>query len=87
MPIVSWKNIRKMFTYIYIMLSLLGFILGGRLAGSSAGPNLGQSVFDYIEKQNARSPLFYNFMYTPDTDHPVRFFLLLYNLYQGNSTF
>lgn len=55
------------------------FISGGRLAGSSAGPNLGQSVFDYIEKQNARSTLFYNFMYTPDTEHPVRFqFLTIY---------
>jgi hypothetical protein len=55
------------------------FISGGRLAGSSAGTNLGQSVFDYIEKQNARSTLFYNFMYTPDTEHPVRFqFFTLY---------
>lgn len=44
---------------------------GGRLAGSNSTLNLGQSVFDYIEKQNARSPLFYNFMYTPDSDHPV----------------
>ncbi|KAK7870000.1 hypothetical protein R5R35_011968 [Gryllus longicercus] len=44
---------------------------GGRLAGSNSTPNLGQSVFDYIEKQHARSPLFYNFMYTPDSDHPV----------------
>ncbi|XP_069696125.1 myotubularin-related protein 13 isoform X2 [Periplaneta americana] len=48
-----------------------GVYPGGRLAGNNAGPNLGQSVFDYIEKQNARSPLFYNFMYTPDTEHPV----------------
>jgi myotubularin-related protein 5/13 len=48
--------------------------------GSSAGPNLGQSIFDYIEKQNARSPLFYNFMHTLDTEHPVRFLLLLHNL-------
>jgi hypothetical protein len=71
-----------MFSCIYIKysvkldeyLSLLGLISGGRLAGSNVGPNLGQSVFDYIEKQNARSPLFCNFMYTPDTDHPVRFF-------------
>jgi hypothetical protein len=71
------------------MLFVLGFISGGRLVGSSAGPNLGQSVFDYVEKQNARSPLFCNFMYTPDTDQPVRFFLLPYNLYQesASSTF
>lgn len=48
-----------------------GVYPGGRLAGCNSGPNLGQSVFDYIEKQHARSPLFYNFMYTPDTEHPV----------------
>nr|XP_022903843.1 myotubularin-related protein 13 isoform X2 [Onthophagus taurus] len=44
---------------------------GGRMAGISLGPNLGQSVFDYIEKQHARSPGFFNFMYTPDFEHPV----------------
>ncbi|XP_025829760.1 myotubularin-related protein 13 isoform X2 [Agrilus planipennis] len=45
---------------------------GGRMVGThSGGTNLGQSVFDYIEKQNARSPLFFNFMYTPDFEHPV----------------
>lgn len=44
---------------------------GGRLAGTYSGTNLGQSVFDYIEKQNARSPQFFNFMYTPDFEHPV----------------
>lgn len=46
-------------------------IAGGRLAGTHVGPNLGQSVFDYIEKQHARAPLFFNFMYTPDTENPV----------------
>ncbi|KAL1114875.1 hypothetical protein AAG570_007699 [Ranatra chinensis] len=44
---------------------------GGLRAGTNTGPNLGQSVFDYIEKHNARAPVFFNFMYTPDTDQPV----------------
>ncbi|CAG9860140.1 unnamed protein product [Phyllotreta striolata] len=44
---------------------------GGRIASSSQGPNLGQSVFDYVEKQHARNPMFFNFMYTPDFEHPV----------------
>lgn len=44
---------------------------GGRLAGTSSGPNLGQSVFDYIDKQNARYPMFYNFLYTPDLENTV----------------
>ena len=57
---------------MFICLRICYVLLtGGRLAGSNSGPNLGQSIFDYIEKQNARSPLFYNFMYTPDTEHPV----------------
>ncbi|XP_017780101.1 PREDICTED: myotubularin-related protein 13 isoform X2 [Nicrophorus vespilloides] len=44
---------------------------GGRMAGTQSGTNLGQSVFDYIEKQNARSPQFFNFMYTPGLEHQV----------------
>lgn len=48
-----------------------GVYPGGRIAGTSAGTNLGQSIFDYIEKQHARSPIFFNFMYTPDFEHPV----------------
>ncbi|RZF38820.1 hypothetical protein LSTR_LSTR000523 [Laodelphax striatellus] len=48
-----------------------GIYPGGRLAGTHVGTNLGQSVFDYIEKQHGRSPIFFNFMYTPDTEHPV----------------
>lgn len=39
--------------------------------GTNQGQNLGQSVFDYIEKQHSRSPLFYNFMFSTDTDNPV----------------
>jgi myotubularin-related protein 5/13 len=44
---------------------------GGRVAGTTSGTNLGQSVFDYVEKQHARTPLFFNFMYTPDFEHPI----------------
>lgn len=40
-------------------------------SGTNQGQNLGQSVFDYIEKQHSRSPLFYNFLYVPETDNPV----------------
>lgn len=49
-------------------------IIGGRLAGNNTShyvPNLGQSVFDYIEKHNARTSIFYNFMYMPNTEQPV----------------
>lgn len=41
------------------------------MCGTYQGSNLGQSVFDYVEKQHARNPLFFNFMYTPDFEHPV----------------
>ena len=44
---------------------------GGRLAGTNTGTNLGQSIFDYIEKQHTRCPLFFNFLYTPNTEHPI----------------
>lgn len=48
---------------------------GGRMAGATHGTlghqNLGQSVFDFIEKHHARSPLFFNFLYTPDVENPV----------------
>ncbi|XP_037087660.1 myotubularin-related protein 13-like, partial [Pollicipes pollicipes] len=30
-----------------------------------------QSVFDYIERHAARTPLFHNFYYVPDTENPV----------------
>jgi len=53
-------------------LRSLLIISGGRLAGQSSGsPNLGQSVFDYIEKQHARAPIFYNFFYMPDIENSV----------------
>lgn len=46
---------------------------GGRLAGTinSTQHSLGTSIFDYIEKQHTRSPIFYNFMYTADLEYPV----------------
>ncbi|KAG5884190.1 hypothetical protein JTB14_020713 [Gonioctena quinquepunctata] len=44
---------------------------GGRIASAYQGSNLGQSVFDYVEKQHARNPMYFNFMYTPDFEHPV----------------
>ncbi|GBP59983.1 Myotubularin-related protein 13 [Eumeta japonica] len=44
---------------------------GGGGGASPRGPALGQSVFDYIEKQHQRAPIFYNFLYTPDLDNPV----------------
>lgn len=48
-----------------------GVYPGGRIAGTTSGTNLGQNIFDYIEKQHTRSPIFFNFMYTPDVEHPV----------------
>lgn len=38
---------------------------------SPRAPAVGQSLFDYIEKHHQRSPIFYNFLYTPDLDNPV----------------
>lgn len=43
----------------------------GSGGGSQRSTALGQSVFDYIEKQHQRSPIFFNFLYTPDFEHPV----------------
>ncbi|XP_063895627.1 myotubularin-related protein 5 [Helicoverpa armigera] len=42
-------------------------------AGGSAGraPSLGHSLFDYIDRHHQKSPIFYNFLYTPDLDNPV----------------
>ncbi|XP_063832173.1 myotubularin-related protein 5-like [Ostrinia nubilalis] len=39
--------------------------------GSSPRATFGQSLFDYIDKQHQKSPVFYNFLYTPDLDNPV----------------
>ncbi|XP_022823540.1 myotubularin-related protein 5 isoform X1 [Spodoptera litura] len=43
-------------------------------AGGSSGPRaptLGHSLFDYIDRHHQKSPIFYNFLYTPDLDNPV----------------
>lgn len=37
-------------------------------ANSSQTPKLGHSVFDYIERQHLKSPIFYNFMYVTDLE-------------------
>ncbi|KAH9641841.1 hypothetical protein HF086_001557 [Spodoptera exigua] len=44
-------------------------------AGGSSGPRaptLGHSLFDYIDRHHQKSPIFYNFLYTPDLDNPLR---------------
>lgn len=40
-------------------------------AGSSQTAKLGHSVFDYIERQHLKSPIFYNFMYVADGESRV----------------
>ncbi|XP_053616581.1 myotubularin-related protein 13 [Plodia interpunctella] len=44
---------------------------GGAYGGHSPRQQLGQSLFDYIDKQHQKQPIFYNFLYTPDLDNPV----------------
>jgi len=58
---------------VYPGIGMGGIGSGGLLSGggNQRTPALGQSVFDYIEKQHQRSPIFYNFLYTPDFEHPV----------------
>uniref|UniRef100_A0A1S4GHX4 Uncharacterized protein n=2 Tax=Anopheles gambiae TaxID=7165 RepID=A0A1S4GHX4_ANOGA len=46
-----------------------GGVLGG--ARNSNTQKFGPSLFDYIERQHAKSPMFYNFMYTPDPERTV----------------
>lgn len=42
-------------------------MVAGRLGSptNSCGNSLGQSVFDYVDKLAARSPVFSNFLYSP----------------------
>lgn len=61
-----------------MVIPIIAFIF----VGTSQGPNLGQSVFDYIEKQHMRSPIFYNFMYTPDNENLVN--LIASNFFNGH---
>ncbi|CAB3252550.1 unnamed protein product [Arctia plantaginis] len=45
---------------------------GAALGGSGPrAPPLGHSLFDYIDRHHQKSPIFYNFLYTPDLDNPV----------------
>lgn len=44
---------------------------GGGASGPRA-PMLGHSLFDYIDRHHQKTPIFYNFLYTPDLDNPVR---------------
>uniref|UniRef100_A0A182J5B9 Myotubularin n=1 Tax=Anopheles atroparvus TaxID=41427 RepID=A0A182J5B9_ANOAO len=46
-----------------------GVGVGGR--ANSNTQKFGPSLFDYIERQHAKSPMFYNFMYTPDPERAV----------------
>ncbi|XP_021707699.1 myotubularin-related protein 13 [Aedes aegypti] len=48
--------------------------LGGGVGRGNHASNtqkFGPSLFDYIERQHAKNPSFYNFMYTPDPDRQV----------------
>lgn len=70
---ICWLNYYN-FNCIYSIC-----VTGGRLASNNMSshyvPNLGQSVFDYIEKYNARTSIFYNFMYMPNSEQPVNIYL------------
>ncbi|XP_039436960.1 myotubularin-related protein 13 isoform X2 [Culex pipiens pallens] len=45
--------------------------VGGRGNHASNTQRFGPSLFDYIERQHTKSPIFYNFMYTPDPERQV----------------
>lgn len=44
---------------------------GGIRSSGVGATKIGHSVFDYIDRQHAKSPTFYNFMYNSDQDQPV----------------
>lgn len=44
---------------------------GGTRSSNNNSQKIGLSVFDYIERQYTKSPIFFNFMYTPDPDRQV----------------
>lgn len=44
---------------------------GGSRSSGNTAQKLGLSVFDYIERQNTKCPMFFNFMYTPVPDRQV----------------
>ncbi|KAJ0172559.1 hypothetical protein K1T71_011698 [Dendrolimus kikuchii] len=43
----------------------------GSFGTSPRAPAMGHSVFEYIDKHHQKSPIFYNFLYTPDLVNPV----------------
>lgn len=44
---------------------------GGLRSSNTNQLKLGMSIFDYIERHHVRSPVFFNFMYTPDPNQKV----------------
>ncbi|KAI5636911.1 DENN (AEX-3) domain-containing protein [Phthorimaea operculella] len=44
---------------------------GGYGSSLPRHPAYGHSLFDYIDRHHQKSPIFYNFLYTPDLDNPV----------------
>ena len=44
---------------------------GGTLGGGGGASHLGLSVFDYIERAGAKSPLFFNTVYCPELQQAV----------------
>ncbi|XP_049531218.1 myotubularin-related protein 13 [Anopheles darlingi] len=54
---------------IAALSTVVGAVGGGR--ANSNTQKFGLSLFDYIERQHAKSPIFYNFMYTPDQECTV----------------
>ncbi|KAJ2945302.1 hypothetical protein O0L34_g9382 [Tuta absoluta] len=44
---------------------------GGYGSSLPRHPAYGHSLFDHIDRHHQKSPVFYNFLYTPDLDNPV----------------
>lgn len=40
-------------------------------ASAASAARIGSSIFDYIERQHAKQPIFYNFMYASDPERPI----------------
>ncbi|MPC76588.1 hypothetical protein E2C01_071005 [Portunus trituberculatus] len=47
----------------FLYVSTIPSCGGGRIGSPGSSGQLGQSVFDYIEKLSGRSPVFHNFLY------------------------
>lgn len=52
---------------------------GGAVGGSGESEEARSALglFEYIERLHQRAPLFYNLLYTPDLDNPVRTYINL----------